>query len=76
MLAVRSALLSAFLVGVAFAGNAADTYRQLVQQPTPPAINHATPWAALAPKLNFTGVPDGAPVPAWWAGSGIRPSAM
>jgi hypothetical protein len=51
MLAARSAVLSVFLVGVAFLGNAADTYRSVVKQPTPPAINHATPWAAIAPKL-------------------------
>ncbi len=52
LLAVRAAALSAILVGVAFLGDAADTYRQLVQQPTPPSVNHATPWVALAPKLN------------------------
>jgi len=51
MLAVRSAALSAVLVGVAFLGDAADTYRKLVQQPTPPSVNHATPWATLAPVL-------------------------
>jgi hypothetical protein len=51
VLAVRSAALSVVLVGVAFLGDAADTYRQVVQQPTPPSVNHATPWAALAPKL-------------------------
>jgi hypothetical protein len=51
LLAVRSAVLSVVLVGVAFLGDAADTYRQVVQQPTPPSVNHATPWAALAPKL-------------------------
>jgi hypothetical protein len=50
-LAVRTAALSAVLVGVAFAGNAGDTFRALVKQPTPPAINHATPWVAVAPKL-------------------------
>jgi len=51
VLAVRSAVLSVVLVGIAFLGDAADTYRQVVQQPTPPSVNHATPWAALAPKL-------------------------
>lgn len=56
MLFVRSAALSAVLVGVAFLGDAADTYRQLVQQPTPPSVNHATPWAALAPKLTSSTV--------------------
>jgi hypothetical protein len=56
LLAIRSAALSAILVTVAAAGDAADTYRQLVQQPTPPSINHATPWAALAPKLTSSAV--------------------
>jgi hypothetical protein len=51
LVVVRSAALSAVLVGVAFLGDAADTYRQVVQQPTPPSVNHATPWAALAPRL-------------------------
>ena len=50
-LAIRSAALSGILVAVAFAGNAADTYRSIVKQPTPPSVNHATPWAALAPRL-------------------------
>jgi hypothetical protein len=52
LVAVRSAALSVILVGLAFAGDASDTYRSLVDQPTPPSVNHATPWAALAPKLN------------------------
>jgi hypothetical protein len=56
MLAVRSAALSTVLVGVAFLGDAADTYRQVVEQPTPPSVNHATPWAALAPKLTSSAV--------------------
>jgi hypothetical protein len=56
MLVVRSAVLSAFLVGVAFLGNASNTFRSVVKQPTPPAINHATPWAALSPKLQTAAV--------------------
>jgi hypothetical protein len=51
MFAVRCAALSAFTVGVAFLGNPSGTYRALVQQPTPPDINHPTPWVALAPKV-------------------------
>ena len=54
MLAIRSASLSVVLVVVAFIGNPSGTFRQLVKQPTPPAVNHATPWVALAPR-----VPDG-----------------
>jgi hypothetical protein len=49
--ALRSVALSAVLVAVAFASDAADTYRSLVQQPTPPSINHATPWVSLAPRV-------------------------
>jgi hypothetical protein len=49
--AVRAVALSAVLVGVAFIGNPGGTYQQLVEQPTPPRINHATPWAAWAPIL-------------------------
>ena len=54
LLAIRSASLSVILVSVAFIGNPSGTFRQLVKQPTPPAVNHATPWVALAPR-----VPDG-----------------
>ena len=50
-LAIRSAVLSAFLVGVAFIGDPGDTFRMLVKQPTQPSVNHATPWAALAPEV-------------------------
>ena len=45
----RSAVLPIFLLGVAFAGNAAGTWKAVVTQPTPPIVNHATPWVALAP---------------------------
>jgi hypothetical protein len=55
--AVRSAGISLFLVGVAFAGDAQDTYRALVTQPTPPSVNHATPWVSLAPKVSTTSAP-------------------
>jgi hypothetical protein len=51
LVTVRSVALSAVLVGIAFLGDFADTYRSLVKQPTPPSINHATPWVSLAPKL-------------------------
>ena len=50
-LALRSAALSAILVGVAFIGNPSNTYQALVKQPTPPAVNHATPWVSLAPTI-------------------------
>jgi hypothetical protein len=51
LLAIRATILSIVLVGVAFAGNASETFRALVKEPTPPSVNHATPWVALAPKL-------------------------
>jgi hypothetical protein len=56
MVVARSAALTVLLVGVAFLGDASDTYRALVKQPTPPSINHPTPWVALAPKLNVANI--------------------
>ena len=50
-LAARSLALSVVLVGLAFVGDMSDTYRALIKQPTPPALNHATPWVALAPHI-------------------------
>ncbi len=50
-LAIRSFALSAVLACVAFASDAADTFRSLVEQPTPPSVNHATPWASLSPRV-------------------------
>jgi hypothetical protein len=50
-MAIRSVTLSIVLVGVALLGDAADTYRAVVQQPAFPAGNHPTPWLALAPRL-------------------------
>lgn len=49
---VRAALLPVFLVATALAGNLGDTYRALLTQPTPPSVNHATPWVAWTPKLH------------------------
>ena len=51
LLGVRALVLSTFLVVVAFAGDAADAYRSMIEQPTPPSINHATPWSYLSPVL-------------------------
>jgi len=61
LFAVRCAALSAFTVGVAFLGNPSGTYRALVQQPTPPDVNHPTPWVALAPSVATpsNGIPQG-----------------
>ncbi len=51
-LVIRSAVLSLGLVTVAYVGNPAGTYQMLVKQPTQPYLNHATPWVALAPRLD------------------------
>jgi hypothetical protein len=55
MFAARCSVLPAFLVGVAFLGDPSDTYRALVKQPTPPALNHATPWVSFAPHVTLPG---------------------
>ena len=47
----RSLVLSAYLVVVALLGDAANTIHALVSQPTPPALNHATPWASISPQF-------------------------
>jgi len=49
---VRCAALSVFTVGVSFLGDPTDAFHQLVEQPTPPSFNHATPWVALAPRVD------------------------
>ncbi len=51
LLLLRSSVISVALVAVAFASDASDTFRALVKQPTPPAVNHATPWASLTPRI-------------------------
>lgn len=48
--AARSLALSAILVAIAVAGNPSETLNALLKQPTPPSVNHATPWAALSPQ--------------------------
>jgi hypothetical protein len=54
-LVVRSSAASVVLVGLAAAGDARDTFRALVEQPTPPSLNHPTPWVYLSPKLSTGG---------------------
>jgi hypothetical protein len=53
--AVRSLALGLILGAVAFIGNPRGTYQSLVEQPTPPQLNHATPWVSFAPKIGFVG---------------------
>jgi hypothetical protein len=55
LLGIRALLLSAIFVVVAFAGNPSGTYLSLVRQPTPPSVNHATPWSSLAPTVSAAG---------------------
>jgi hypothetical protein len=67
----RSLLLPGFLLIVAFAGDAADAWRAVVQEPTPPSVNHATPWAALAPVVEVIRVHATQVSHAVLAGSGV-----
>ena len=55
LFAARCSVVSAFLVGVAYLGNGAGTWRALVVQPTPPHFNHATPWISWAPHVRLAG---------------------
>lgn len=49
LFALRCSAISAFLVLLAFLDNASGTLHVLLHQPTPPSLNHATPWISLAP---------------------------
>jgi hypothetical protein len=53
----QAALPSVVLIGIDLAGNWSDTYRALVKQPTPPALNHATPWVSWAPYVVHQVIP-------------------
>ncbi len=55
LLGIRALVLSVIFVGVAFIGNPSGTYLSLVRQPTPPSVNHATPWSSLAPTVSAAG---------------------
>jgi hypothetical protein len=48
-LLLRAASLSVVILSIAFIGNPSGTYTAIVKQPTPPSVNHATPWASLSP---------------------------
>lgn len=50
-LGVRATSISAILLALAFIGDRTDTYRSVITQPTPPTLNHPTPWLALARSL-------------------------
>jgi hypothetical protein len=53
----QAALPSVVLIGIALAGDWSDAFRALVKQPTPPALNHATPWVSFAPHIGHFSVP-------------------
>jgi hypothetical protein len=55
LFAVRCSIFSAFLVGVCFLGNPSGAFRALIKQPTPPYVNHATPWVTVAPHVALSG---------------------
>jgi hypothetical protein len=48
---LRMVALPAAFVAIAFGGDAHDAFHQLVEQPTPPTVNHATPWVNLSPTV-------------------------
>jgi len=52
LFALRTVVASALLVGIAAIGNPSGTFRALVVQPTPPTLNHPTPWLAFAAPLD------------------------
>ncbi len=58
-LCFQAVLPALVLAGIALAGNWSDAYRALVKQPTPPALNHATPWVAWAPRVGHQVAPKG-----------------
>lgn len=50
-LIARAVVPSAILLSIALDGNWTQTIRAVVKQPTPPAMNRATPWVSLAPRI-------------------------
>ncbi len=54
-LGIRSVLPSAVLLSVPLIANFSATFRELVDQPSFPNVNHATPWTALATRLGGHG---------------------
>ncbi len=50
-LAIRSVLPAAVLLAVPLIASFRATLHVLLDQPSPPGVNHVTPWTALAPKL-------------------------
>jgi hypothetical protein len=48
---VRSGVPSAVLLVGPLIANAHATFRALVDQPSPPGVNHVTPWTSISPSL-------------------------
>jgi hypothetical protein len=57
--AVRAALPSAVLLGIAAAANWSATYQAVTSQPDSPGINHPTLWTVLAPAMSGGNVAAG-----------------
>lgn len=51
-LLVRIAVPGLLAVAIPLIGDPSDTWRQVVEQPTYPAVGHPTPWLALVPHPN------------------------
>jgi hypothetical protein len=49
---IRSALPAAVLLALPFVASPPATLRALVDQPSPPLVDHQTPWTALSPQLS------------------------
>ena len=50
-MAVRSVLPAAVLLAIPFAVAFRSTFHAVFDQPSPPGVNHVTPWTALSPNL-------------------------
>ena len=48
---IRSVLPTAVLIAAPLVSNFGATVHSLVDQPSPPGVNHVTPWTALSPNL-------------------------
>ena len=48
---IRTVLPTAVLIAAPLASNFSATVHSLVDQPSPPGVNHVTPWTALSPNL-------------------------
>ena len=49
LFAIRCSAIAVILAVVAYVGNPSGVVHSLIGQPTPPGLNHVTPWVSLAP---------------------------